>query len=152
MGTLKARPLDCLCSSAQPAHSCSVTWFSLGRLPRQAQCCSSSVAAVYESIHSSHVQPSSTVCDPAPAPVWRSPLQQGLAVPLQHRLCQDDCIRPVRRFPVNDLPYKVLAGAFVAVRVQVDGARRSLGQKLLPDLLRPGGHFLERPPLQILHC
>ena len=47
--------------------------------------------------------------------------------------------------------FEVLTGAFVAVRVQVDGARRSLGQKLMPDLLRPGGHVLERPLLQVLH-
>lgn len=33
--------------------------------------------------------------------------------------------------------FEVLAGALVAVGVQVDGAGSSLGQKLLPDLLRP---------------
>lgn len=76
---------------------------------QQAQCCTTNMAAVLgavvsESLHSSPVQPSSTVCAPAPAPVWQSPPQRGVAVPLQHRLCQDDCIRPVRRFPVNDLP------------------------------------------------
>ncbi len=64
------------------------------------------LGAASESLHSSPIQPSSTVCGPAwtPVPVWRSTPQQGLAVPLQHRLCQDDCIRPVRRFPVSDLP------------------------------------------------
>lgn len=62
------------------------------------------LGAACESLHSSSVQPSSTVCAPALAPVWRSVPQQGLAVPFQHRQCQDDCIRPVRRFPVNDLP------------------------------------------------
>lgn len=53
---------------------------------------------------------------------------------------------------VSSRVFEVLTGAFITVRVQVDGARRSLGQKLVPDLLRPGGHVLERPPLQVLHC
>lgn len=38
--------------------------------------------------------------------------------------------------------FEVLAGALVAVGVQVDGAGSSLSQKLLPDLLRPGCHVL----------
>lgn len=38
--------------------------------------------------------------------------------------------------------FEVLAGALVAVGVQVDGAGGSLGQELLPDLLRPGRHVL----------
>lgn len=88
-------------------HQC----FNLGCSPQQAQCCNTNMAAVLgavsESLHSSPVQPSSTVCARAPAPVRQPPTRQGLAVPLQHRLCQDDCIRPVRRFPVNDLPWKV---------------------------------------------
>lgn len=38
--------------------------------------------------------------------------------------------------------FEVLAGALVAVGVQVDGAGSALGQELLPDLLRPGRHVL----------
>lgn len=76
--------------------------------PQRAQRCATSTAAVLgavsESLGSSPVQPSSTVCSPAPTPAWQSPLWRGPAAPLQHRLCQDDCIRPVRRFPVKDLP------------------------------------------------
>ena len=96
--------MPCVVSAEVPL----VSIVCLGRSPPCAQCLTASVAAAAaaavlgaasESLHSS-----STVCAPAPAPVWRSPPQQGLAVPLQHRLCQDDCIRPVRRLPVKDLP------------------------------------------------
>lgn len=38
--------------------------------------------------------------------------------------------------------FEVLAGALVAVGVQVDGAGSSFGQELLPDLLCPGRHVL----------
>ena len=38
--------------------------------------------------------------------------------------------------------FEVLAGALVAVGIQVDGAGSSFSQELLPDLLRPGRHVL----------
>lgn len=47
--------------------------------------------------------------------------------------------------------FQVLARTFVAVRVQIDGAGRSLGQELCPDVLCPLCHFLLRHPLQVLH-
>ena len=38
--------------------------------------------------------------------------------------------------------FDVVAGALVAVGVQVDGARGALGKKLLPDFLSTARHFL----------
>lgn len=43
---------------------------------------------------------------------------------------------------VSSRVFEVLAGALVAVGVQVDGAGSSFGQELLPDLLCPGRHIL----------
>lgn len=47
--------------------------------------------------------------------------------------------------------FQVLARAFVAVRVQVDGAGRPLRQEFSPDVLRPLCHVLLGHPLQVLH-
>lgn len=47
---------------------------------------------------------------------------------------------------------QVLAGPFVAVGVQVDGAGRSFSQELRPDVLDSLCHFLLRHSLQVLHC
>lgn len=47
---------------------------------------------------------------------------------------------------------QILTCALVAVRVQVDGAGRSLGQELSPDVLHPLCYVLLGHPLQVLHC
>lgn len=47
---------------------------------------------------------------------------------------------------------QILARALVAMRVQVDGAGRSLGQELIPDVLHPLCYILLGHPLQVLHC
>lgn len=47
--------------------------------------------------------------------------------------------------------FQVLVRAFVAVGVQVDGARCSLSQELCPNVLHPLRHVLLGHPLQVLH-
>lgn len=47
--------------------------------------------------------------------------------------------------------FQVLARAFVAVGVQVDGAGRSLSQELCPNVPRPLRNVLLGHPLQVLH-
>lgn len=47
--------------------------------------------------------------------------------------------------------FQVLARAFEAVGVQVDGAGCSLGQELCPNVLHPLCHVLLGHPLQVLH-
>lgn len=69
--------------------------------------------------------------------------------------CTQTCVQEPVRGPSEGEPahlsilitvssgvFEVLAGALVAVGVQVDGAGSSFGQELLPDLLRPGRHVL----------
>lgn len=76
-----------------------------------AQSCTISTAAVLGAVsvsrHSRIVQASSAARTAATIAQWPSPLRQGLSEPLQLSLCQDDCIRPVRRFPVKDFPCEV---------------------------------------------
>lgn len=52
---------------------------------------------------------------------------------------------------VSSRVFQVLACAFIAVGVQVDGAGRSLRQELGPNVLCPLCHVLLGHPLQVLH-